>query len=493
MPPFAAGLLVFSTSAAVLVIEILASRLLAPYVGETLGTYTAVIGTVLAGIALGAFTGGRLADRSDPRGLLGPAIVLGGALTLAIVPIVGSFGPALAGGGAASTVILTALAFFLPATVLSAVSPMVVKLQLGALAETGSVVGRLSALGTAGAIVGTFVTGFVLVAAFPSRPTLLVLGAAVVVGGLALHWALRGRAAEAGRQPLAAILVLGLLSAGAATVTPTPCEVETAYYCASVVEDLEPCEGLTLYLDTLRHSCIHPDDPTRLDFTYAQVMGDVITTMRPPGEPLDALHIGGAGFSLPRWLRATRPGSRSLVLELDADIVQLARDRLGLVTGDDLRVQVGDARTALQRQPEGTRDLVIGDAFGGVAVPWHLTTAEFVRDVRATLRPAGVYALNLIDHGDLGFARAEVATLRAVFTHVAVIAPPERLARRAGGNFVLVASDAPLAVDATLASNAARGDDDGALTGDALDAFVDGARVLRDDHAPVDQLLTPQP
>lgn len=491
MPPFAAGLLVFATSAAVLVIEILASRLLAPYVGETLETYTAIIGTVLAGIALGAFAGGRLADRTEPRGLLGPTIVLGGALTLAIIPIVGAFGPALVGGGAPATVILTCLAFFAPATVLSAVSPMVVKLQLGTLDETGSVVGRLSAIGTAGAIVGTFVTGFVLVAAFSTRPTLLALGAAVVAGGLGVHLALRTAAVPA-RQPLTAIVVFGLLGAGVTAVTPTPCDVETAYYCASIRTGIPPCEGLTLYLDRLSHSCVHPGEPERLDFTYAQIMSDVLATMAPEGQALDALHIGGAGFSLPRYLAATRPGSTSLVLELDGRLVDLARERLGVVTGPDLRVQVGDARTGVLDQPDDAHDLVIGDAFGGVAVPWHLTTVEFSREVRRTLRPDGVYAVNLIDYGDLGFARAEVATLREVFDEVAVIAPPERLARRAGGNFVLVASDAPLATDAALARNAARGDDDAVLTGADLDAFVDGAPVLRDDRAPVDQLLTPQ-
>ena len=487
MPPVAAGLLVFATSAAVLVIEILASRLLAPYVGETLETYTAIIGTVLAGIALGAFVGGRLADRTDPRALIGPTIMLGGALTLAILPIVGAFGPPLLGGGAPATVILTSLAFFGPATVLSAVSPMVVKLQLATLEETGSVVGRLSALGTAGAIVGTFVTGFVLVAAFPSRPTLLVLGVLVVLGGVGVHLALRTRT----RQPVAAILVLGLFGAGFTAVTPSPCDVETAYYCASVETGLPPCDGLTLYLDTLRHSCVHPDDPKRLDFTYAQIMGDVITTLAPEGQPLEALHIGGAGFSLPRWLAASRPGSGSLVLELDPTLVQIAEDRLGLVTGPDLRVDVGDARLGLEQQPDDAYDLVIGDAFGGLAVPWHLTTREFTAEIARTLRPGGIYAVNLIDYPPLGFARAEAATLRDVFAHVAVIAPRERLNRAGGGNFVLVGSDQPIATEAILAANAARADNDAVATGPALDAFIGDTQILRDDYAPVDQLLTP--
>jgi len=134
-------------------------------------------------------------------------------------------------------------------------------------------------------------------------------------------------------------------------------------------------------------------------------------------------------------------------------------------------------------------DLVIGDAFGGIAVPWHLTTREFTADIHALMAPDGVYLLNVIDHGPRDFLRAEVATIRAVFAHVAVI---ERADGR-GGNHVVVASDRPLPYDGIEARNRARGRDDIVLHGDALDALVGDATVLTDDRAPVDQLLTPRP
>jgi len=490
MPPFAAELLVFSASAAVLVIEILAARLLGPYVGDTLETYTAIIGTVLAGIALGAFAGGRLADRSDPRGLLGPTLVLGGALTLAIIPIVAAFGPALVGGGAPATVILSALAFFGPASVLSAVSPMVVKLQLDALEETGSVVGRLSAIGTAGAIVGTFLTGFVLVAAFPTRPTLLALGAAVIAGGIGLHLAVRA-AGTTVRSPIAAVLVFGLFGAGVTAIAPTQCDVETAYYCASVRPGIPPCEGLTLYLDRLNHSCVHPGEPERLDFTYVRTIASVADALQPPPGAVRALHIGGGGFSLPGYLTATRPGSTNVVIEIDPALIDLVERRLGVRPGPDLRVNVRDARVALHQEPSGAYDLVIGDAFGGVAVPWHLTTAEFAREVRRVLRPGGVYAVNVIDNPPFGFARAETATLLDTFPHVAALAPPRRFEGAEGGNFILVAGLETIDVEAVTAALTARSDGYVAAVGPSLNTFIRDAHVLTDDHAPVDQLLTP--
>ena len=186
MSSLTARALVFFTSAAVLVLEILAGRLLAPYVGVTLETFTAIIGTVLAGIALGAWLGGRAADRRSPARLLGPLLIAGGLLSLAAPTIVELLGPGLQRRRPVEIVILTALAFLLPAVVLSAVTPVVVKLQLADLARTGTVVGRFSAVGTAGAIFGTFLTGFVLLAAFPTRPIVFGVGTALVVWGLAL-------------------------------------------------------------------------------------------------------------------------------------------------------------------------------------------------------------------------------------------------------------------------------------------------------------------
>ena len=468
-------------------LEILAGRLLAPYVGVTLETYTGIIGVVLAGISLGTWAGGRAADRIDPRRMLGPLLMTGGALALATIPLIRLFGAAGLGAGPIAVVTLALVGFFAPAAVLSAVAPTVVKLQLTDLEETGSVVGRLSALGTAGAIVGTFVTGFVLVAAFPTRPIVLGVGTLLVVGGLVVWFRWRSRGMPSPAAPLIVALLAGTLTVAA----QDPCEYESAYFCASVVDDLEPCGGRTLYLDTLRHSCVHLDDPTALDFSYAQILSDVIASIGDGNSPLRALHIGGGGFTMPRYLEAVRPGSTSVVLELDPTLVRIAEEELGLQQTDALRVRVGDARVSLRDQPRGVHDLVIGDAFGGQAVPWHLTTREFVEQVRATMTGEGVYAINLIDFPPLGFARAEAATLREVFRNVAVIAPQSRLDRRSGGNFVLLASDAPLNTTAIAARNGQRGDDDAIAEEAALDRFIGSAPVLTDDYAPVDQLLTP--
>ena len=470
---FGASALVFTTSAAVLVIEILAGRLLAPYVGVSLETYTGIIGTVLAGIAIGSAAGGRLADRVDPRRLLGPTIVAGGALALAAVPVVTVLGPTVAGGGPPAIVLLALTAFVLPTAVLSAVSPMVAKLRLASTAETGSVVGGLSAAGTAGALVGTFATGFVLVAALPTRPIVFGLGIALVALGAAL-WVRLG----AGR-PGPAVALAVLVVAGLASSSTSPCQRETAYYCATVEVDPARPTGRVLVLDDLRHSYVDLEDPTHLEFRYAKLFGETVDAVFGRGR-LDALHIGGGGFTFPRWLAATRPGTTSTVVELDPEILRLAEDELALEQGPDLLVRTGDARTNIAEEPTGAYDLVVGDAFGGLSVPWHLTTTEFVAEVARMLRPDGVYVVNVIDGGPRDLVRAELATLAEHLDNLALVVPPSGTF----GNHVLVGSDAPIELDRIDPADGI------SVTGEELVAFIGDAQVLRDDYAPVDQLIT---
>ena len=480
MGPLVAGATVFLTSGAVLILEILALRVLAPYVGVTIETYTATIATVLAGISLGTWVGGRAADRVEPRRLLGPLLVVGGALALLSVPLVRQFG-----GGGGSVVGLSLVGFFAPAAVLSAVTPTVVKLQLRDLGATGRIVGRLSALGTAGAIIGTYLAGFVLVEALATSTSILAVGGALMVAGLGL-WLWLGRG---GPPAVVAVVVSGLLAGAVAVRSTGPCHVETVYHCARVVEDEARPGGRLLLLDTLRHSYVDLDDPTHLEFAYARVFADVIATVAPAG-PLRALHVGGGGFTLPRYLRAVRPGSSSTVLEIDPGLVRLSRDRLGLVTGPDLEVHVGDARLLLDSVASGTYDIVLGDAFGGLAVPWHLTTREFLEGVRARLGAGGVYLMNLIDYPPMRFARSELATLALMFDGLAVIAPPDVIEGRRGGNVVLVAGVGPLDGSRLASAIAARGGAEVVVSGPALADFVDGAPALSDDFAPVDQWLS---
>ena len=488
MPPIVAGLIVFGASAAVLTLEILAVRLLAPYLGITIEVTTGVIGTVLAGIALGTWLGGRLADAVDPRRLIGPILIVGGVLALAVIPMVSLAADAGLGTGPQAILVYAVTAFFLPAAVLSAASPTVVKLQLHDLGETGSVVGRYSAIGTGGAIVGSFATGFVLVSAIPTRPIVIGVGVVLIAAGIVAAATL-GRSRPSGLTGLA--LVIAACAVLLAIVAPNPCQRESAYFCISVETVSADGSERLLRMDTLRHAYVDLDDPTVLEFGYTQLLGDVVAAIEPAPAPIAALHIGGGGFTLPRYIEATRPGSRNRVLELDPLVLQVAREELGLVTSEDLTVVIGDGRLSLADEPSGSYDLVIGDAFAGPAVPWHLTTTEFVSEVQRVLRPGGIYAANIIDYPPLELARAQLATFAEVFEHVGVFGPASRVDGTSGGNVILLASDEPLPEGVLARSNRAHGGS-ATLAADRSEiaSFIGDAPVLRDDFAPTDQLLT---
>jgi spermidine synthase len=473
----------------VLVLEIAAGRLLAPYVGVSLTTYTGIIGAILAGIAVGAWLGGLAADAFGPRALLGPAFVLGGLAAIAAVPMVSMVGAAGLGDGFFAIVTLATVAFVAPAAILSSVAPMIVRATLTDLSTSGTTVGRLSAIGTAGAITGTLLTGFVLLGLVPTRPLIVAVGGLLVVIGLVLTVALRG-----GGGPGAGILAIAaLVTGGLALAGPSPCDTESAYYCIAVEQDRADPDGRILILDRLTHAHVDLGDPTDIEFGYVQRFADAAGPYFDAlGTPPDVLHIGGGGFTFPRYIEATRPGAQQTVLELDRRVLEVAREKLGFVPSDALQVVIGDARRSIETLPTDAYDLVVGDAFGGLAVPWHLTTTEFLDEVQRVLRPEGMYLMNLIDYPPLGFVRAEAATASRLFAHLAVISSRSTLAGEGGGNVVLVASAEPLDVAAVTARIETWGDP--GATGIIADpaavaAFVGKAQILTDDFAPVDQLL----
>lgn len=478
--PLAAAL-VFVACGAVLVLEILAVRLLAPYVGLTLETTTSIIGAALAGIAVGAAAGGWLADRTDERKLLAGLLIGGGLLTLLIVPLVRVLGPGARDGGDVAVLGITLITLVPAAAVLSAVTPTVARLRLHDLGSTGSIVGGISAWATAGALVGTFGTGFVLVPLVSSSASVLGIGVALALMGAVLAVRIAGLGAET-----ATAVVVGALALGALTATvDTPCDRETDYHCVNVEVDPVVASGRTLLLDDVLHSYVDLDDPTHLEYAYTRWIADGIDATRPAKEPLDVVFVGGGGFTLPRWLQATRPGSTARVLEVDGDLVEVVRERLGLRDAPGLSVSVGDARTTLRDLPTDSADVIVGDAFGTYAVPWHLATTEWAQEVQRVLRPGGLYALNVIDYPPLELLRSETATLLGVFDDVRLVTAPDEEQQPAGGNALLFASDRPLPPPALSGEYGEM-----TLERAGLVRFAADAEPLSDDFAPADQQLT---
>lgn len=481
LSPYTAAALVFAAAGSVLVLEILAVRLLAPYVGLTLETTTSIIGAALAGIAIGAAIGGYLADRTDTRRLVVILLLLGGALTLLTVPVVRWLGPGAQGSGELAALGITFVALVPAAAVLSAVSPAVAHLQLHDLRASGTVVGRLSAWATAGALVGTFGTGFVLVPLMPVSTAVLGVGVVLVLIGITLGATSRWLSPAA----VAGIVVVAAMLGAWSGSRSSPCVTETHYHCVGIAPDPARPGGYNLVLDGDYQSYIDPGDPEYLAYGYTRWIADAVDADYPGKEPLDGVFVGGGGLTLPRWLDATRPGSRATVLEVDGDLVNFVEDRIDLHTSPQFHVIVGDARVKMLDLPSNSADFIVGDAFSGYTVPWHLTTSEWMAEVKRVLKPGGLYALNIIDLPPLEFLKAETATVANAFPEVRMVTFAGGDGRPGGGNAVLLASDRPF-------PKGVRSKAEGATTFDlpTVKWLASGVEPLRDDYAPVDQLLT---
>lgn len=225
--------------------------------------------------------------------------------------------------------------------------------------------------------------------------------------------------------------------------------------------------------------CSHVDlrDPGRVEFAYVRRLADVADALAPPRAPITALHVGGGGFTLPRYVAHTRPGSHQVVAEIDSELVALARAQLGLRTDRHLKVRIADGGVLLARRSDASVDLLVLDAFVGTEVPAHLTGPEAAAHAARVLRPGGVFAANVIDEPPLPRARALAGVLGGAFAHLGVVAARKVLRGRIGGNVVLLAAHAPLDGEA-LQRRALRGASPELVwTGPQAARFADGVHA----------------
>lgn len=259
-----------------------------------------------------------------------------------------------------------------------------------------------------------------------------------------------------------------------------PISAQVAGGLAELVPDRDRPRGRTLLIDRAPQSHVDLDDPAYLEFAYQRRIGHIADLVAPPGRPVQALHLGGGAFTLARYIAATRPRSTQQIVEIDAPLVQFIRTELPLDGSWRIRVRGGDAREGLGKVPDGWADLIIADVFGGARTPAHLTSTEFVAEVRRALRPGGFYVANLADGPPLAHLKAQIATARTVFPELCLTADPAVLRGKRFGNAVLLASDRELPV-AELTRRAATDPHQGRVEhGKGLADFTGGAAPVTD-------------
>ncbi|MBD0844487.1 spermidine synthase [Streptomyces sp. TRM68416] len=270
---------------------------------------------------------------------------------------------------------------------------------------------------------------------------------------------------------------------------PIPVTRAVDHGTAKLMPDVDRKRAWLLTVEGAPQSYVDLDEPTYLEFEYARRLGHVLDTVAEPGRPLDVLHLGGGALTLPRYVAATRPGSRQDVVEADRGLMELVAEHLPVPRGSGITLHGADARAWLEAAPDDSADVLVADVFGGSRVPAHLTSVGYAQQAGRVLRDTGVYLANLADAAPFGFLRSQLATFATVFEELALIAEPAVLRGRRFGNAVLVAARHPIDTAALARRTAA----------DAFPARVElgpGLRDLIGDALPVrdeDAVPSPEP
>lgn len=475
-----------------LVLEIVAGRLLAPYIGVSLYTWTSIIGVILAGLSLGNWVGGVIAQRGGGEFATGITLAAAGCASYAILLLLMLLAQRLQATDlslmSVSFLYVTGL-FFVPAVLLGVVTPVLTTLALQLDARSGRIVGRMHALAALGSILGTFVTGYWLVQYLGTRITIISVAVCLLL--LSVPFLV-------GRRRLLYILVFAGAGCGALTAATysihgfdDPCDIESNYYCLRVIDEHDGAGDVfarSLVLDHMTHSVNHRLDPGELITPYVHLMDEFVRSQFAGRRDLDYFFAGGGAYTQPRAVRARAPTGHVTVSEIDPAVTSIAVSRL-FVDINGMTVLHTDARMALTKQIRRF-DVVVTDVFHDLAVPYHLTTVEFARLVRSRLARDGVYLVNAIDvFPDPKFIKAVVKTLLEVFPNVDVWIerPPGTHTRL---TYVISATDraSPDRIQSTTGTPRTwyRVTDPLMRAGTPVEEIP----VLTDDLAPVDRLLS---
>ncbi len=477
-----------------MVIEISANRLLAPNFGNSLYTWTALIGVILVAFSVGGYLGGVLADKLKRMDLLGWLLAGAAVLTMLIPALNSMMADSLKDSGLISgPVIISLFLFALPGVLLGAVSPASVRFYSlsGHDEHVGQAAGTISMLGSLGSFAGTFLSGFVLLSAFGVKAIFLGAGAVLLLLALMAFWL-----ARIPPRPQVAPLLVGLLAAASALPAEVVADKSVKYHTQSFYHQIEVLQHDTptgwerrLKLDSTLEGGMMENGDLIIDyqrFWQLAQLNDDLKIQR-------ALFIGAGAFGMPEQVARLGAGVNVDVVEIDPAVIEVGRKFFKLDEFPNIHAHADDARRFLQRGGE-KYDLIFGDAYNGVRhIPAHLVTREFFTQVKLRLSDDGVFLMNVISavEGDRATLLGHIlATLRSVFPNVEVFAES---ARHESQNVILLATMKPWKPwleDRFYAASSWQG----RLTGARVPlAFLPVPReVLTDDWNPIDVVIARQ-
>ncbi|MHC5184998.1 MAG: fused MFS/spermidine synthase [Planctomycetota bacterium] len=507
------SLTVFLSSACIMIIELVASRLIARHLGSSLYTWTSVIGVVLAGITIGNYLGGRIADKYQPRKALSTLFCLASIACVVIIILNNIIGewiwlwqlswPMRVFGH-------ITLVFLAPSVLLGTISPVVAKMALDRGLPAGRTVGDIYAFGAAGSIAGTFLAGFYLIAAMGTIA--IIWTVAFFLLAMALAYRIKAWPVYLWAVILVVFFFLGSAKIAFAEATGSAMllrekhdsnilyENETPY-CYVAVKQVSQEPDIRMFLqDKLKHSEISMDDITDLQYFYTKIFAALTVHATQNIESPSFLVIGGGGYAFPQFLQKNWPDSHIDVAEIDPGVTEAAHAAFGLprnttihTIGLDARNHIDDVVFQNQTEDAGIHyDVIFEDAINDYSVPFQLVTKDFNEKIKDIISENGLYLINLIDtYDNAQFLGAIITTVKETFPFVQVISNAQSM-DELRETYVVAASFQPFdpaglmaAYDPTLRVKIFNGDDY---------AYVQKKSkgiVLTDDYAPVENLLAP--
>ncbi len=395
----------FFSGGVTMILELTGSRMIAPFFGTSLIVWTALIGIIMTSLCIGNWLGGSIADKNPNAKLLGRILIFA-AIIIAITAYFSNYILTALQGlflNLYMSSVFSALIIFAPSSVLlGMVSPFVARLAMHNVDSSGGVVGRLSALNSAGSILGTFLGGFVLISLFPSGVILMFAASVVALLSVLVY-------TGAWRKLISIAIFISLCGGAYAAkihglpFSPIGTQLDTQYNHLSIVESVDKRNGRRVRVlitdPDAAQSLMYTDHPSELVSEYTKFY-DLAFHYKPDTKKI--LMLGGGGYCVPKYLLASQSRDISIdVVELDPGITQAARDYFSLKDDDRLKIYHEDARTFLNRaffnENLEQYDAIFMDTFtSATVIPFQLTTVETAERLRKLLKPDGALIVNII-------------------------------------------------------------------------------------------------
>lgn len=413
-------IVVFVCGASVMILELAASRILAPFFGTNTFIWTSLIGIILGCLSIGYWLGGKYADRNPSIKVLAN-VILGAAFFVGIIylfnlPVLdfieNNFKDVRIGA-----ILGTILLFAVPSILLGMVSPYAAKLRIVVLDNSGATIGKLYSFSTMGSIVGTFLAGFFLIPTLGTQRIIVIVGITLLLLSVLISMSFYNS-----KVLLLLFFLIGCLYMG--NLNKAVIDVDTQYSRTWIFDGEDEFTGRKaryLFQDRASSSAMFLDDKKELVFEYTKAY-DLAFHFQPKAKT--TLMIGGAAYSYPKYFLDKYPVATMDVVEIDPKITSIAKKYFGLKDNPNLSIFHLDGRIFLNNTNK-KYDVVFGDAFKSWnSLPFHLCTKEAMSKIYDALNPEGVLLINVISaiDGEKGkFLRSEYYTCKEVFPQVYVI------------------------------------------------------------------------